>query len=62
EWGHVSWDYPHNKPLSQRNENVVEAKLEPPLLMEKEEPPEVGESLLLRRTLLKTEKEIEEPP
>jgi len=19
EWGHVSWDYPHNKPTSQRN-------------------------------------------
>jgi len=40
--------------------NVVEAKPETPLLMEKEEPLEVGESLLLIRTLLKIEKDIEE--
>eukprot|EP00253_Pinus_taeda_P001707 PITA_01707 len=61
EWGHVLWDCPHNKPTSQRNAYVAEVKPEPPRLMEKEEPPEVGESLLLRRTLLKTEKEIEKP-
>lgn len=29
--------------------------------MEKEEPPKVGEYLMLRRTFLKTEKEVEEP-
>ena len=40
---------------------MAKAKLEAPQLMEKEEPHEVGESLLLRRTLLKIEKEIEEP-
>ena len=56
----MSWDCPHNKPTSQRNVNVAEAKPEEPLLMENEEPPEVGESLLLRRTLLKTKKAIEE--
>eukprot|EP00253_Pinus_taeda_P015339 PITA_15339 len=61
ENGDVSWDCPHNKPASQRNLNVAEAKPETPQLMEKEEPPEVGESLMLRRTLLKTKKEIEEP-
>eukprot|EP00253_Pinus_taeda_P018546 PITA_18546 len=61
EWGHVSWDCPHNKTASQSDVNVVEANPEPPRLMEKKESPEVGESLLLRRTLLKTEKEIEEP-
>ena len=40
---------------------MAEAKPEPSRLMEKEESPEVGESLLLKRTLLKTEKKIEEP-
>lgn len=40
---------------------MAKAKPEPPLLMKNEEPSKVGESLLLRRTLLKTEKEIEEP-
>ena len=40
---------------------MSEAKPESPQIMEKEEPPEIGESLLLRRTFLKTEKEIEEP-
>ena len=61
EWGHVSWNCPHNKLASQRNVNVAEAKPEPPRLMEKEESLEIGESLLLRRSLLKTKKEIEEP-
>eukprot|EP00253_Pinus_taeda_P017000 PITA_17000 len=61
EWGHMSWDCPHNKPTRQRNANVAKAKPEPPRLMEKEEPPEEGESLLWRRTLLRAEPEIREP-
>eukprot|EP00253_Pinus_taeda_P024789 PITA_24789 len=61
EWGHMSWDCPHNKPASQRNANVAEAKPEPPRLMEKEERLEEGESLLLSRTLLRAEPEIGEP-
>eukprot|EP00253_Pinus_taeda_P030391 PITA_30391 len=61
ERGHMSWDCPHNKSASQRGANVTEAKSEPPRLVEKEEPPEEGESLLLRRTLLRSEKEIGEP-
>eukprot|EP00253_Pinus_taeda_P033292 PITA_33292 len=60
ERGHMSWDCPHNKSASQRGANVAEAKPEPPRLVEKEEPPEEGESLLLRRTLLRSEKEIGE--
>ena len=60
-WGHVSWDYPHNKPASQRNANVVEEKQETPQIIEKEESLEVGESLLLKRALLKAEKGTEEP-
>ncbi|WP_238336889.1 hypothetical protein, partial [Mannheimia haemolytica] len=43
------------------NSNVAKAKSETPRIMEKEEPPEVGESLFLRMTLLKTAKEIEDP-
>jgi len=57
----MSWDCPHNKSASQRGSNVTEAEPEPPRLVEKEEPPEEGESLLLRRTLLRLEKEIGEP-
>ena len=40
---------------------MTEAEPEPPRLVEKEEPPEEGESLLLRRTLLRVEKETGEP-
>eukprot|EP00253_Pinus_taeda_P013296 PITA_13296 len=61
EWGHMSRDCPHNKSASQRGANVAEAKPEPPRLVEKEEPTKEGESLLLRRTLLRLEKEIGEP-
>eukprot|EP00253_Pinus_taeda_P003235 PITA_03235 len=61
ERGHMSWDYTHKKSVSQKGANVAEEKLEPPRLVEKEEPPEEGESLLLRRTLLRSEKEIGEP-
>ena len=55
----MSWDCPHNKSASQRGANVAEAEPEPPRLVEKEEPPEEGESLLLRRTLLRSEKRLE---
>ena len=61
EWGHVSWDCPHNKTTIQRNVNVAEAKEEKPQIADKEESPEVGESLLLKRAFLKAEKEIGEP-
>eukprot|EP00253_Pinus_taeda_P030384 PITA_30384 len=61
EWGHGSWDCPHNKTTSQRNVNVAEEKEEKPQITDKEESPEVGESLLLKRALLKAEKETEEP-
>eukprot|EP00253_Pinus_taeda_P019816 PITA_19816 len=61
EWGHGSWDYPHNRTTSQKNVNVAEAKQETPQIIEKEESPEVGESLLLKRALLKVEKETGEP-
>ena len=56
----MSRDCPHNKSTSQRGADVAEAEPEPPQLVEKEEPPEEGESLLFRRTLLRSEKEIGE--
>eukprot|EP00253_Pinus_taeda_P002299 PITA_02299 len=46
---------------SQRNVNVAEVKQETPQIIEKEESPEVRESLLLKRALLKAEKETKEP-
>jgi len=52
---------PRDKPASQGNANVAQAKPQPPQLVEKEEAPEEGESLLLRRTLLRAEKETGEP-
>ena len=61
EWGHGSWDYPHNNSVTQRNVNIAEAKEEIPQIAGKEEPPEVGESLLLKIVFLKAEKEAGEP-
>lgn len=61
EWGHVQWDCPHQRSANQRNVNVAEAKEEIPQPEAKEEPPEDGESLLLKRVLLKGAKEAKEP-
>eukprot|EP00253_Pinus_taeda_P032205 PITA_32205 len=61
ERGHGSWDCPHNKVTNQGNVNVAEAREEKPQIANREESPEVGESLLLKRVLLKAEKEIGEP-
>lgn len=61
ELGHMSWDCPHNKLTSEKNVNVIKAKPRPPRLMEKEEPPKEGESLLLRRTFLREKPKIGEP-
>jgi hypothetical protein len=57
----MSWDCPKNKSTNQRNVNVAEAKEEPNNAVGKEEPLEVGESLMLKRVLVKEEKEISEP-
>jgi hypothetical protein len=57
----MSWDCPENKSVGQRNENVAEAKEENVNTDTKEEVLEVGESLLMKRVLLKSEKEAKEP-
>ena len=60
EWGHVQWDCPHNKSATQLNVNIAEAKEDIPQPEAKEEPPEVRESLFLKRILLKAAKESRE--
>jgi hypothetical protein len=59
--GHMSWDFPENKVENQRNTHVAETKEEDVNAIEKEETPKVGGSLLLKRVLVKAEKEVHEP-
>lgn len=42
EWGHGSWDCPHNKAKNQRNVNVAKAREEKPQIVDKEESAKVG--------------------
>jgi hypothetical protein len=58
---HMSWDCSENKSENQRSENVAEAKDETINAVEKEETPEVGDYLMLKRILVKLEKETSEP-
>ena len=51
---HVSWEFPRNKPAAQRNENIVEAHEESGEEVEVNNPPEEGESLMLKRVLVNT--------
>jgi hypothetical protein len=52
----MSWDCPGNKSAKQIS-NVAEAKEETINALEKEETHEIGESLMLKRILVKSEKE-----
>jgi hypothetical protein len=56
----MSWDYPENKATNQRNAHVVETKEEDVNAVAKEETLEAWESLLLKRVLVKAEKEVHE--
>jgi hypothetical protein len=56
----MSWDYLENKSAGQRSAHVAEAKEENVNAVTKEEVPEVGESLLLKRVMIKSEKEVKE--
>ena len=49
----MQWDCPHQKSTNPCNVNIAEAKEEVPQPEAKEEPPKAGESLLLKRVLLK---------
>jgi hypothetical protein len=59
--GHMSWDCPENKSTNQRGAHIVEAKEETMNAEVKEETLEMGESLMLKRVLIKVEKETHEP-
>ena len=61
EIGHISWECPRNKPAAQRNENIVEAHEESNEEAKVNNPPEEGESLMLKRVLVKTENKVHEP-
>lgn len=61
KWEHGSWDCPHNKEKNKRNVNVAKVKEGKTQVENKEESRKVGESFLLKRILLKAEKETGEP-
>jgi hypothetical protein len=49
----MSWDCPRNKPVNQRIANVAKAREELDKSLEREEPPEAGDSLMMKRVLVK---------
>ena len=62
EIGHMSWECPRNKPTAHRNANIVEAHEESNGEAEEvNNPPEEGESLILKRFFVKTKKKVHEP-
>ena len=61
ENGHMSWEFPKNKPIAHRNENIAEACEESNEEAKMNNPPEEGESLMMKRVLVKTEKDVNEP-
>jgi hypothetical protein len=52
----MSWDYPENKSPGQRSAHVAEAKEDNVNAITKEEVPKVGESLLMKRVMIKSKK------
>ena len=57
----MSWDFPKIKPIAQRNENIVDDHEESNEEEEMNNPTEEGESCMMKRFLVKTEKEVHEP-
>ena len=57
----MSWNFPRNQSSNQRNVNVVEAQEESKEETEMNNPPEEGESLMLKKFLVKSEKQVHEP-
>ena len=56
----MSWDCPRNKSTGQRNVNVTEAQEESKEETKVNNTPEDGEALMLKRVLVKTEKQVHE--
>jgi hypothetical protein len=57
----MSWDCPENKSANQRGAHIAEAKEETMNTEVKKETSNMGESLMLKRVLIKEEKENHEP-
>ena len=57
----MSWECPKDNPTAQRNANIVEACEDSNEEAEMSNPPEEGESIMMKRVLVKTEKEVHEP-
>ena len=57
----MSWNCPRNQSSSQRNVNVAEAQVESKEETKMNNPPKEGESLMLKRVLVKSEKQVHEP-
>jgi hypothetical protein len=54
--GHMSWDCPENKSTNPRGAHIAEAQENTTEPTVKEETPEIGEALMLKRVLIKEEK------
>ena len=52
---------PQNKPIAQRNENIAKACEESNEEGEMNNPPEEGESIMMKRVLVKIENKVHEP-
>ena len=57
----MSWDCPRNKSIGHRNVNVTEAQEESKEETKVNNPLEDGKALMLKRVLVKTEKQVHEP-
>jgi hypothetical protein len=57
----MSWDSPKNKKTRQRNVNVAEEREEPTNVVVEPEAPNIRDSLMLKRVLVKAEKEVIKP-
>ena len=57
----MSWEFPKNKPTAHRNANITKVHEESKEEAKMNNPLEEGESLIMKRVLVKTEKEVHEP-
>ena len=56
----MSWEWPKNKPTTHGNENIVEFWEDSNEKENMEIPPKEWESLMIKRVLVKTKKEVHE--
>ena len=58
---HMSWECPKNKTTAQRNANISKPREDSNEEVEMNNPHEEGESLMMKRVLVKTKKKMHEP-